>query len=179
MLIIGCGNRQRGDDGAGLLAAERLRELGIQAEMRAGEAADLIETWQHADDVIIIDAVMTGAPAGTVQSWDGRQSLVSLSPTISTHGFGVAEAIALAHALERLPNRLRVYGVEGRSFEPGAAISPEVMHGVEEVVRRIVAGGIAPHESSPAMLPESALSSSPHSGGSSPDQRASPAPFTR
>jgi len=149
MLIIGCGNRQRGDDGAGLLVAERLQELGIEAEMRAGEAADLIEAWQHAYDVIVIDAVLTGAPAGTVQTWDGRQSLGSSSPTVSTHGFGVAEAIALAHALDRLPRRLRVYGVEGRSFESGAAISPEVMLGVEEVVRRIVADVIAPRENGP------------------------------
>ena len=34
MLIIGCGNRTRGDDGAGVLVAERLRKLGIEAEMR-------------------------------------------------------------------------------------------------------------------------------------------------
>lgn len=69
MLIIGCGNRQRSDDGAGILVAERLRELGIGADI--GEAADLIEAWKDADDVIVVDAVVTGAPVGTVQAWDG------------------------------------------------------------------------------------------------------------
>ena len=79
MLIIGCGNRERSDDGAGILVAERLRELGIDAEMRTGEAADLIEAWKGADDVIVVDTVMTGAPVGTVQAWDGRQPLASVS----------------------------------------------------------------------------------------------------
>src|ERR1017187_7447859 len=139
MLIIGCGNRQRSDDGAGILVAERLRELGIEADTRIGEAADLIEAWKGADDVIIVDAVVTGAPVGTVQAWDDRQPLTTIRATASTHGLGVAEAIELAHVLDRLPARLRVYGVEGRRFEPGSGISPEVQRAVEEVVQRIIA----------------------------------------
>ena len=139
MLIIGCGNRERSDDGAGILVAERLRELGIEADTRIGDAADLIEAWKGADDVILVDAVVTGAPVGTVQAWVGRQSLASVSRTASTHGFGVAEAIELAHVLDRLPARLRIYGVEGRRFEPGSGISPEVQRAVEEVVQRIIA----------------------------------------
>jgi hydrogenase maturation protease len=139
MLIIGCGNRQRSDDGAGILVAERLRELGIEAETRSGEAADLIEAWKGADDVIVVDAVVTGAPVGTVRSWDAHQPLISVRTTASTHGFGVAEAIELAHVLRCLPARLQVYGIEGRRFEPGAEISPEVQRAIEEVARRIIA----------------------------------------
>ncbi len=139
MLIIGCGNRQRSDDGAGILVAERLRDLGIQAETRSGEAADLIEAWRGADDVIVVDALVTGAPVGTVQAWDARQPLASVRTTASTHGLGVAEAIKLAHVLKCLPARLQVYGIEGRRFELGAEISPEVQHAIEDVARRIIA----------------------------------------
>src|ERR1022692_4428089 len=139
MLIIGCGNRERSDDGAGILVAERLRELGIEADTRIGDAADLIEAWKGAEDVIVVDAVVTGAPVGTVQAWDGRQPLTTIRATASTHGLGVAEAIELAHVLDRLPARLRVYGVEGRRFEPGSGISPELQRAVEEVVQRIIA----------------------------------------
>jgi hydrogenase maturation protease len=139
MLIIGCGNRERSDDGAGILVAERLRELGIEAETRIGEALDLMEAWNGADDVIVVDAVLTGAPVGTVQAWDGRQPLASVRTNTSSHGLGIAEAIELARALDRLPAALRIYGVEGRRFEPGPEISAEVQGAVEEVVRRITA----------------------------------------
>jgi len=149
MLIIGCGNRERGDDGAGILVAERLRELGIEADTRSGQAVDLIEAWKSADDVIVVDAVVTGAPVGTVTAWDGRPPLASVSTTTSTHGLGVAEAIELAHVLDRLPTRLRVYGVEGGRFEPGAGVSPEVLRAVEEVVRRIIADVRALHHDRP------------------------------
>jgi len=144
MRIIGCGNRQRGDDGAGILVVERLRNLGIEADTRTGEAADLIETWKDADDVIVVDAMVTGAPVGTVQAWEGGEPVASVSTTASTHSLGLAKAIELARVLNLLPTRLRVYGIEGRGFEPGAEISPEVQCAVEEVVRRIIAH-VSPH----------------------------------
>ena len=146
MLIIGCGNRQRSDDGAGILVAERLRDLGVEAVTRSGEAMDLMETWNGADDVIIVDTVVTGAPSGTVQVWDGRHQLASIRINTSTHGLGVAEAIELAYVLDQLPIRLRVYGIEGRQFELGAEISPQVQRAVAEVVGRIIADLSAPHD---------------------------------
>lgn len=139
MLIIGCGNRDRGDDAAGVLVAERLRQLGMDVEIRRGEAAELIEAWSGADDVIVVDAVMTGAPPGSVFLWDGQHPPASHSSTASTHGLGLAEAIELARVLGCLPIKLRVYGIEGRRFEIGVEVSPEVKSAVERVVRRIEA----------------------------------------
>jgi len=138
MLIIGCGNRQRSDDGAGIVVAEKLRELGIKADTCAGQLADLIEAWTGADDVIVVDVVVTGAAVGTVQTWDARQVLISRKAPASTHGLGVAEAIELARVLGRLPARLQVYVIEGQRFEHGAKISPELHSGIVEVVHRIV-----------------------------------------
>ena len=139
MLIIGCGNRQRGDDAAGILVAERLCTLGIEAETCTGEAADLLEAWDGADDVIVVDAVVTGAPVGAVQVWDCQQATLSPKTTASSHSLGVAEAIALARVLHRLPARLRLFGIEGRRFDQAAEVSPEVLRAVDDVVRSIAA----------------------------------------
>jgi hydrogenase maturation protease len=138
LLILGCGNRQRGDDGAGILAAERLRALGIEAGVCAGEPSELLDAWKGADDVLVIDAVSSGAPAGTVHVWDGQRPPAFATSAGSTHGLGVAQAIELARALDCLPQRLRIYGIEGQRFEIGSEVSPEVERGVEEVVQRIV-----------------------------------------
>lgn len=137
MRVIGCGTLERGDDAAGILVAQRLRELGVDAQIQSGEALALIEAWAGEDDVIIVDAVMTGAPVGTVHVWDDPRSLrQGLSPA-SSHGLGVAEAIELARALGRLPRRLCVFGIEGRQFDQGAELSPEVKSAVEEGAERI------------------------------------------
>ena len=139
MLIIGCGNRQRSDDMAGILVVEKLRKLGIKTSICSGQAVDLLEAWTGDEDVIVVDAVVTGAPIGTVRMWDAGQvpSWGRAAPA-STHGLGLAEAIELARVLGRLPARLQIYGIEGQRFEYGAEKSPELVSGIEEVVRRII-----------------------------------------
>jgi hydrogenase maturation protease len=142
MLIIGCGNRDRGDDGAGAIVTERLREFGMGTEICTGEAFSLIEAWNSADDVIVVDTMVTGAAAGTVRLWDATQAEFQGSLSTSTHGFGLAEAIELARALGHLPQRLCVYGIEGRCFDIGSDISPEVLRAVEEVAKRLTTEAI-------------------------------------
>jgi hydrogenase maturation protease len=138
MLIIGCGNFERGDDGAGILVAEGLQHLGMHACSYTGEPLGLIDLWEHADDVILVDAVVTGVPPGTIHIWNSCPSLLSGKAPASTHGFGIAEAIELACTLNRLPSRLEVYGIEACRFDCGSGVSREVQHSVDEVVRRIL-----------------------------------------
>ena len=139
MRIICCGNPDRGDDGVGPLVAERLRDFGVEAEIRSGEALDLIEAWGGADNVVVVDAVVTGASLGTVHLWDGREASFPPGESVSTHGLGVAAAIRMARGLGRLPEQLQVYGIEGRRFEHGTGVSPELQLPVEHVVRQISA----------------------------------------
>jgi hydrogenase maturation protease len=125
------------------MVAERVRELGVQAEICTGESLALIEAWSQAGDVVLVDAVVTGAPVGKVWLWDGGQVMTHGSISISTHGYGVAEAIKLARILDRLPKRLRVFGIEGRLFDFGSEISAEVMCAVEDVVEQITAEAVS------------------------------------
>ena len=136
--VIGCGNRHRMDDAAGVLVAERLRELGIPTDVQPGSAFELVETWYKDDDVILIDAVVTGSPVGTVHVWEGKRINVPSNPQVSSHGFGVAEAINLARILQLLPKTLTVYGIEGKDFGIGETVSPEVLASIEQVAQQIV-----------------------------------------
>ena len=147
--IIGCGNAERGDDAAGLLVARRLRALGVDALEHSGEGLALIENWEGADTVILIDAVITGAAPGAVTVWDGRQAAVSKNFwRNSTHAFGVAEAVELARVLARMPPRLLIYGIEGRRFVLGSAPSREVAAAAERLAQHL-AGRDADVETSP------------------------------
>jgi len=139
--IIGCGNIDRGDDGAGLLVARRLRELGTDTQEQSGEALSLIESWTGAEAVIVVDAVISGKALGEITVWDVRaQPIPSSFWRVSTHHFGLAEAVELARVLDRLPDHLWIYGIEGRRFERGSCPSPEVTRAVEAVARRIARG---------------------------------------
>ena len=142
MRIIGCGNTDRADDGAGILVSRRLRELGLDSIEHSGDGFALLELWHGSDDVVLVDAMHSGAPPGTVSVWDAAESaLAPASFCCSTHVFGPAEAIELGRALDRLPRRLRVYGIEATRFDPGVALTSEVLDAVERVTRELA--GIA------------------------------------
>lgn len=141
-LVIGLGNPDRGDDAAGRLAAQRLRRLvpGAAIIEQTGDAAALLETLQTEQAVWLIDAACSGAVPGTVHRIDcGNGEMPPASTAASTHGMGVAEAIALARALGCLPRRCVVYAIEGGQFAPGAPVSETVRDAAETVALRIAA----------------------------------------
>ena len=135
--IIGCGNRQRMDDAAGVLVAERLRKAGIAAEVQSGGAFELVASWDQQEHLILIDAVVTGAPCGTVHVWEGHPPQLPYTRQFSSHGFGLAEAFRLGQILDCLPERITVYGIEGDQFGIGEQVSPEVIAAVNMVVGQI------------------------------------------
>jgi hydrogenase maturation protease len=138
MLILGCGNPNRSDDAAGVLVVRRLQELGIGAREFTGDPLALIEAWNGAREVILIDTVVSGAAPGTVTVWDAAKA--PLPPgrfCCSTHAFGVAEAVEIARALGRLPPKLVIYGIEGSRFDVGGSLSAEVAAAVERLAGEI------------------------------------------
>ncbi len=142
VLVIGVGNPYRRDDAAGREAVRRLRDRAphvIATLEHDGEGTSLMEAWQGVDLVIVVDAVSSGAPPGTVQRFDVHsEPLPAAILHDSTHAVGVPDAVELARALGRLPPRLIVYGIEGRAFDAGEALSPEVERAVDEVISRIL-----------------------------------------
>ncbi len=140
IIIIGIGNEYRSDDGAGISVARRLRTLlptDVAILEESGEGAALIQAWQGKDWVMLVDAVRSGAPAGTIHRLDPRKAPVpSGFFHYSTHAFSVAEAVELARSLDQLPPHLEVYGIEGENFAAGVGLSPPVEQAVEAVVER-------------------------------------------
>lgn len=96
------------------------------------EPTRLIDAFGDADVAFVVDAVSTGAPAGTVHRFDaGEAPVPSRELRSSTHALGIGEALELARALGRLPRHTVVFGVEGRDFVAREGMSPAVAEGVE------------------------------------------------
>jgi hydrogenase maturation protease len=130
-LVVGVGNRFRGDDAAGPAVVDLLG--GVAAIVHDGDPADLMERWAGVDEVVVVDAVRSGAAPGTVTVIDARAVPLPAGWCRSSHAWGPGEAIELARALGTLPARVTVYGIEGADFTPGAGMSPEVSAAVAGV----------------------------------------------
>lgn len=141
-LVIGIGNEYCGDDGAGL-AVVRALQARKRAHVRFlecdGNCTTLLEAWKDADDVILIDAVASGARPGTMYRIDAcTQTLPARCTFFSTHAFGIAETLTLARALGQLPARFLIYGIEGERFAAAEGFSPPVKQAIEKVTGQVL-----------------------------------------
>ena len=146
VVVIGIGNEFRRDDGIGPEVLSRLQEQAagsvpaagavrpetvpadtVQWMTSDGEPASLIEAWTGAALAVVVDAVLADPPA------PGRLHRLALDQPdrpdvrqVSSHGLGLDEAIGLARALDRMPDRLIIHAVEAGDVSHGVGFTPAV-----------------------------------------------------
>lgn len=119
------------------IGEKRLPSITIKEE--SGEGAALIEAWQGFQNVIVVDAVSSGAKPGTIFKIKAHEESVPAKFFhYSTHAFSVAEAIELARTMKTLPSNILLYGIEGENFAAGTDISPSVQKAAKQVVEQII-----------------------------------------
>lgn len=142
-LVVGIGNPDRCDDGLGPAVIRHMRDITpsyVTLRERPGDVLALIDEWQGYERVILVDAAANHGVPGTIRRVDLARDDVPRDLSLgSTHAFGVAEAVALARALGRLPEHMIVYAVEADEFGYGATLSASVAAAVPVVANRICA----------------------------------------
>jgi len=140
-LVIGIGSPYRSDDAAGLRTADILSGMSLAGAVVRKEERDgfaMMDAWEGAGEVILIDAMSSGLPPGTVRKFYGEQIRSDRRALrCSIHGFGLAEAVELSELMGTLPRRLSIFGIEGTSFETGTRISAAVLKGCGEAANEI------------------------------------------
>lgn len=148
VVVAGFGSPDRHDDGVGPLVASLVAD-GSAPVKNIGplsDPLDLLGHWNRADLVIVVDALRSGAPAGTIRVLELDVDLAGESSgsddtdpgVTSTHGIGLAGVVRLARAIGQGPSRLVVVGVEGEVFGFGEGLSPAVAAAVPEAVTRVL-----------------------------------------
>ena len=134
-LVIGVGNDFAGDDAAGRLVARALAGAAAFDVVEChGAAADLVTFMQGRPRVVIVDACASGAAPGTLMRLDAVTApLPGWLRSVSSHGIGVAEGVALARLLGSLPARVEIWAIEGSAFCVGDGLSPGVEAAIAEV----------------------------------------------
>lgn len=141
-LVVGLGQRDRGDDAVGLAVARRVEALGLAGVrvIQQQDPAGLLDAWAGAGTVVVADAVRSGQPPGTVLLLHAAHGPLParLGPG-GSHTFGLAEAVELARVLGRLPPELVIVGVEAGQCGFGAPLSQPVAAAVAPAARTVAA----------------------------------------
>lgn len=143
IVVIAFGNTLRGDDGVGPLIGEMIAaaELPrVQVVSNIGDGARAVDAWTDVRTAYLVDSASSGAPPGTIHRFDGLAEPIpeSVFRGCSTHCFGVSTSIELGRALDRLPDRLVVYGVEGEDFSFGAGVTDRVREAARNLANRLL-----------------------------------------
>jgi len=143
VLILGIGNRMRGDDGVGSILAERLgkRKLGIPII----DAADVPENYlgpiegSGADLVLVLDAADLGASPGDLSLIEMDQ-LMQMG--VSTHAANLSLIFQVFPASQR-PDAL-LLAIQPEQMELWQGLSPNVeiaIKGLERLLVRLFRNG--------------------------------------
>jgi len=138
-VVIGVGNRDRGDDAAGPVVCDRIAAAprSVRTVVLESSTIDLVNHWSDEDLVVVVDAARPDGTPGRIGEYDGLDERFVVPGTASTHSIDVAGGIELARALGRLPAMLTIISIEGESFAFGAPLSQGVRCSVDDVAVRL------------------------------------------
>jgi hydrogenase maturation protease len=139
--IIGIGS-PFGDDAAGLEALRMLAQAPPpNCELIAADrpGAALIEMFDNADAVILVDAVFSGSSPGKIHELTFDALDNSDLGFVSSHELDVAAAVRLARKLGRSASRGRVIGLEVAPPRPDRmfGLSAEIRDALALLVERV------------------------------------------
>mgnify|MGYP000007632646 FL=1 len=138
VLVLGVGNPLMGDDGIGVELAHRLQERDygplVHVEEGGTLGMTLLPLLEDADTVILLDAVKTGAPPGTVVTRSRDELPRHFSLVISPHQIGLKEVLVEAQLCVTLPRIITLVGVEAWHTDFCQPMSAEVREAVPQAL---------------------------------------------
>jgi hydrogenase maturation protease len=141
-VVLGVGNVLLGDDGVGVHVARVLEaEGGLPEGTRVLDGGtlglDLLPMLDGARSVVIIDALDSGAPPGTVTVLHGDEVGAVLAGALSAHQVGVADLLAAARLTGRLPAHLALVGVQPAAIEVRLDLTAALRDAVPTVIASV------------------------------------------
>ena len=97
----------------------------------------LLDLMANAQMVILIDAVVTGQPVGTLHRLQ-KKEIQEFKCIFSTHDLGIAQTLKIGEALNMLPQEILLYGIEIDPDNRNTDLT-EVLHlAIQETAKRIL-----------------------------------------
>ena len=141
--IIAVGNDLYGDDGIGNAVLSALKQIPKMKEIElidgATDALGLIDHFEGTEHIIIVDAAQMGEKPGTVKVFSREEVKLKIKMDhLSVHGISLAETFDIAHAVDSLPEKITIIGIEPKNIGISETLSDVVTKSIPEVVSNIM-----------------------------------------
>lgn len=143
LLLLGIGNLLLSDEGVGIHTLRYLEQnysWPPSVELLDGGTAgmELLVPITSATHLIILDAVQTQAPPGTVVQIAHADLPAFFRTKLSSHQVGLTDVLAAAILTDSLPSYITLWGVVPASLELGMELTPVVAAQLAPLANRIV-----------------------------------------
>ena len=145
IVLVGLGHEMHGDDEIGLEVVRQWSEKGqkersgmeIRTVLLDSPGIDLLGSIAGLDAAILVAAVRSGAPLGTIQTLKDDDLAALEQSGKARGGWGAAETLSLGRQLapEELPKKLILIGIEGAAFGLGEGLSPAVRAAIPQALK--------------------------------------------
>jgi hydrogenase maturation protease len=130
IVVLGVGNLLMGDEGLGIRGVEALEKDGLPRGVRCIDGGtsthELLEDLENLDALIILDAVASGQPPGTLVRLEDDAIPSAFSNKMSPHQHGINDLLATLKLLGREPRHVVLIGVEPAVMKLSLQLSPLV-----------------------------------------------------
>lgn len=143
VLVLGVGNLIMGDDGVGVLVAQRLQQeyrFADNVEIIDGGTLglDLLPKLENITNLIMIDAVETGQKAGSCVRLCGQELPIALETKVSPHQMGLKDLLAVSELMGHSPKEMVLIGVQPGSIEMEVGLTKEVEAQLETLLSNVL-----------------------------------------
>ena len=145
LIILGMGNKFFGDDGVGIIIAEKLSDTlknhqNITVEETNWGGFRIIDLLSGYKNAIVVDALKTGnKPAGHIHKLDYKDFVHSVR-MVSFHDVNFATAVEFAKEIGRpMPDNISVFAIEVEETDHfSETLTPKVEEAIDTCIRKIM-----------------------------------------
>ncbi|RUU10382.1 hydrogenase maturation protease [Mesorhizobium sp. M7A.T.Ca.TU.009.01.3.2] len=146
IIVIGCGNLNRRDDGVGVEVIRALRQRNLEGPdvklLDAGtDGMSVMFAARGCTSLIVVDASKTGVTPGAIHEVPGAVLERPYVPGLNLHDFRWEAALYAGRQIfrEEFPKDVTVFLIEAAELGFGIGLSHDVAASAEQVSRRVEA----------------------------------------
>jgi hydrogenase maturation protease len=143
LVVIGCGNPARSDDGAGVAVVQQLMRQppvpGVQLIDAGTAGMDVMFRVRGAEHVVIVDACRSGSEAGAIFRMSGREAMTPTQHRFSLHGLRWDHALYAGCQMfgEDFVDHTEVILIEAGALDFGLELSTPVQSAAQRVAQML------------------------------------------
>jgi hydrogenase maturation protease len=142
ILVLGIGNILLRDEGIGVHVINELQNMPLPENIEVVDGgtagADLLDILAERQKIIIIDAIKSDSPPGTVLRFTLNDIENADKASMSMHDIGIPETLQMAKMIGVMPEEIVFFGITPENLSCGLEVSETLKRLIPAIIKLIL-----------------------------------------